>query len=155
MLIRACQSNTFSVTPMTLIASFTWGWFVPCASSSQIQTPRPQMATHLRKKKRCFGHHSQKHIEGKKKEAMPKDAISLLPLPGHSTGQRLQVHSDPHSTGLRESSAKQHRSARQQQQPSCASTHTQTPSRFLFYSLFYLAASLGSSVAFFNKIFMR
>lgn len=44
---RDHHSNTFSVTPMTLIASFTWGWFVHCVSSSHIQTPRPQMAMHL------------------------------------------------------------------------------------------------------------
>lgn len=45
--IRARHSNTFSVTPMTLMAFFTWGWLVLCVSSSQIHTPRPQMAMHL------------------------------------------------------------------------------------------------------------
>lgn len=43
-------ASTFKVTPITLMASFTWGWLVHCASSSQIHTPREQIAMHLFKK---------------------------------------------------------------------------------------------------------
>ena len=43
--------DTFKVTPITLMASFTCGWLARCASSSQTQTPREQMAVHLSKEK--------------------------------------------------------------------------------------------------------